>query len=408
MNRRTLARGFQARGEAMLRSMERVGRLPDTAEGLQLETCGALGALLNSVQDHEERFETLGQAAKPGPTRVFSSFGEQLQAIAKGPGSLDRRIVELAAGQNEDSGSDGGLLVQPDFAADLLLRTYEAGVLARQAQRIPIKSKSDSITLQSFDETSRANASRYGGIQAFWAHEADAITASQAKFRQMELRPHKLTGLCYVTNELLADANALQATIARAFEGEFSFKLDFSMVFGSGVGEPLGGMNAPCLITVAKEAAQASATIVPQNVIKMWSRMWGPSRKNAVWLTNQDTDPQLYTMSLNSATPDAPIFTPAGESDSPYCLLFGRPVIPVEFCQTLGTTGDLILCDPTRYLLADKGPAETIPSIHVKFSSNEMAFKFVLRIDGQPEDSAPLTPFRGANTLSTFVALATR
>ena len=39
---------------------------------------------------------------------------------------------------------------------------------------------------------------------------------------------------------------------------------------------------------------------------------------------------------------------------------------------------------------------------------DESVFRFIFRIDGQPWWNAPLTPFKGTNTQSCFVALATR
>jgi hypothetical protein len=47
-------------------------------------------------------------------------------------------------------------------------------------------------------------------------------------------------------------------------------------------------------------------------------------------------------------------------------------------------------------------------SIHVAFLTGEQAFRWQLRHDGQPFWKKPLTPKNGTNTLSPFVALATR
>jgi hypothetical protein len=47
-------------------------------------------------------------------------------------------------------------------------------------------------------------------------------------------------------------------------------------------------------------------------------------------------------------------------------------------------------------------------SIHVQFLYDESIFRFVLRLDGQPERASALTPYKGSDTLSHFVALQTR
>ncbi len=46
-------------------------------------------------------------------------------------------------------------------------------------------------------------------------------------------------------------------------------------------------------------------------------------------------------------------------------------------------------------------------SIHVRFVNDESVFRFTYRCDGQPAWNAPLTPFKGTNTLSPFIALDT-
>ena len=46
--------------------------------------------------------------------------------------------------------------------------------------------------------------------------------------------------------------------------------------------------------------------------------------------------------------------------------------------------------------------------MHVKFIEEEQTFRWSLRTDGQPLWRTALTPYKGTNTLSPFVALAAR
>ncbi|GAB6172971.1 hypothetical protein JCM15765_24490 [Paradesulfitobacterium aromaticivorans] len=195
----------------------------------------------------------------------------------------------------------------------------------------------------------------------------------------------------------------------QGFSEEFGFKVDDAIINGTGAGMPLGILNSKALVTVPKEAGQAAGTINVQNVVNMWSRCWGRSRQNAAWYINQDIEPQLFTMSLAVGAGGVPVYMPAsGVSGSPYSTLFGRPVIPLEQCETLGTLGDIILADFSQYLLIDKGGINAASSIHVRFLYDENVFRFIYRVDGQPVWNAPLQPFKGSNTLSPFVALANR
>lgn len=130
---------------------------------------------------------------------------------------------------------------------------------------------------------------------------------------------------------------------------------------------------------------------------------------NAAWFINQDIEPQLYTMSLAVGTGGVPVYLPAGGlSDSPFASLMGKPVIPCEYSSSLGTIGDITLLDLSQYFLIDGGSPESAQSMHVAFSTFEQAFRAKYEVDGQSAWRTTLTPFQGSNTLSPFVALATR
>ena len=359
-------------------------------------------------EDHStEKPEVKPTPAKDNEKR-FSSFGEQLMAAYRAAmpgGKVDERLsTRAASGLNETTPSDGGFLVQQDFVTELLKRTYETGILASKVKKIPISTNANGMKINAIDEDSRANGSRWGGVQTYWEGEADEITASKPKFRQMELSLKKLTGLCYATDELLQDAAALEAVIRQAFAEEFGFKIDDAILSGSGEGEPLGILNSGAIVTVAKEASQTD-TITVENLIKMWNRLWSRSRANAVWYINQELEPYLYTLKIG----DKPVYIPAGGlSEKPYGTLFGRPVVPIEQCSAAGEVGDIILADIGQYLLIDKGGVKSASSIHVRFLYDESVFRFIYRVDGKPIWTKPLTPYKGSATVSPFVTLAKR
>lgn len=362
-----------------------------------------------AMEPQEERTEQ--PEVKPTPSKDekrFANFGEQLLAAyrAAAPGGrIDERLTtRSASGLNETNPSDGGFLVQEDFVKELLKRTYETGILASKVKKIPISTNANGLKINAVDEDSRANGSRWGGVQTYWESEADELTGSKPKFKQMELSLKKLTGLCYATDELLQDASALESVIRQAFAEEFGFKIDDAILTGSGAGEPLGILNSGALVTVAKETNQTDKITV-ENLIKMWNRLWSRSRANAVWYINQELEPYLYTLKIG----DKPVYIPAGGlSEKPYGTLFGRPVVPLEQCSAAGEVGDIILADIGQYLLIDKGGVKAASSIHVRFLYDENVFRFIYRVDGQPIWNKTLTPYKGSATVSPFVTLAKR
>lgn len=371
----------------------------------------------------EQRTRTHVEVQKQ-PT--WSSLGEFLMAVRRDgtPGlnhsrdplvtklrasQEESRAITVASGMQESLPSDGGWLVQQEFAQNLLQRTYETGQVVSRAFKIPIGPGKNGIKILSISESSRANGSRWGGIQVYWTAEAEQLTASKPKFRQISLDLKKVTGLCYATDEMLEDASALEAIINRAFPEEFAFVLDDALLRGTGAGQPQGILNSACLVTVSKEVGQGNDTILADNIFKMWSRCWGRSRQNAVWFINQDIEPQLRKLSVPVGTGGSLIYMPPGGiSGQQYSTLINRPIIPIEQCSTLGTVGDIILADFGEYVMIDKGSIKSDSSIHVRFLYEETAFRFTYRVDGQPSWNSALTPYQGSNTLSPFVVLESR
>ena len=353
--------------------------------------------------------------AKKPVKKLFSSFGEQLQAIAKSSmpgGSVDPRLLEL---QNAASGgaaavsSDGGYLIQADFASGIIHETYESAELASRCRQVEISAASDSLKANSVDETSRATGSRMGGIQVYRAAEADTVEGTKPKFGKIELKLEKLMGLAYITDELLEDATGIESIYRQGFTEEFSFVLDNEILNGTGAGQCLGILNSDATIVVDKENGQDADTIIKENIDNMWSRMIARSRKNAVWLINQEIEPQLDNLQMSLGTAGTPVYMPPGGlADTPYARLKGRPVIPIEQASGLGDKGDIMLVDFKQYLLIKKGGLKQDQSMHVRFIYGENTFRFTMRNNGQPIPRKPLTPFKGTKTLSPFVTLQAR
>ena len=342
----------------------------------------------------------------------FSSFGEQMAAVmrASGPGgTTDPRLKNAATGASETVPSDGGFLVQQEFSNEIIKNVWDSGIILPRISKVTLSGNKNGMKFNGLDETSRVDGSRAGGIRAYWAAEAAEKTASKPKFRQIDLKLNKLIGLCYATDELLDDANALAQTIDEGFKDEFDFKITDGIINGTGSGQPLGILNSGCVVSVEKEVGQSKETIVYENINKMWARLMAKSRPNSVWIINQDCEPQLNQMSVAVGTGGVPVYLPAGGiSAQPYSTLFGRPVVPIEHCQTVGTTGDIMLCDFNKYKAIDKGGIKSDVSIHVQFIYDEQVFRFVYRFDGQPVLGSAITPYKGDKKLSHFIKLDSR
>jgi HK97 family phage major capsid protein len=355
----------------------------------------------------------------------FRDFGEQLTAIAHagtptGMMSIDPRLLGIdpngakklaISGSSTTIGSDGLFLVQPDFATEILRLSHAENPILSRIRTIPISSDSDSLVLNAIDETSRATGSRWGGVQVYRVAQGEQMTGKKPTLRQVKWSLKKLLGAWYVTDETLKDAAAMEAVASEAFSEEIAYVTADEVINGDGASQMKGILNSQALNSITKETGQVATTLVKENIDKMFSRCWGPSRMNAVWLINQDVEPALFSLTQDVGTGGSAVYLPPGHTlnASPHSTLYGLPVIPCEHCPTLGTVGDIMLVDLSQYIMIEKGGVDTASSIHLRFDYGETVFRWVTRNDGQTPWSNVLTPASGStNYLSPFCVTATR
>ncbi|MCK9504707.1 MAG: phage major capsid protein [Porticoccaceae bacterium] len=337
----------------------------------------------------------------------WRNLGEFASAVrASRGGNIDPRLMQNAPTSfgSESSGADGGFLVPPDFRQAIITKVMgEESLLARTDQ---MTSSSNTLTMPKDEATPWGTS----GMQAYWESEGGQIGQSKPSLGESTIKLNKLSALVPVTEELMEDAPALDTYLRRRVPEVFDFKIQDAIIAGSGVGTPLGILNAGCLVSVAKESSQTADTINYKNLVKMWSRMYGPCRSRAVWLINQDIEPQLLQLSFEGTSSSVPAYLPAnGLAGSPYATLFGRPVIPVQSCKTLGDLGDIILADLSQYMTVTKTAGiRSDVSMHLFFDYDMAAYRFIMRIGGQPWWAEAVTPKNSNNTLGCFVALAER
>lgn len=407
----------------------------NTAElvDLDAEKKAAEQALEAKSEDEKRTIELIGQTVKgvidsmpisrpvavvregvdADPKSGFSNFGDFCKSVKEAgmPGSTpDKRLLAAnakAAGQSVAIDADGGFLVPEEMSGNLMEKTYATAQVVPRCTRVPMTSQT--IKIPTINETSRADGSRQGGVRAYYKAEAAQYTDTTAAFGQVKLELNKLTGMVYDTDELLRwSAISVEPLLTRLFAQEFAYVIDDKIINGTGAGQPLGVLNAPALIEVAKEGAQPADTIYIENIVKMWARLF--RKQNAVWFISTDITPQLMTMTLAVGAAGVPVYMPPGGlAATPYATLFGKPIIEIEQCDKLGDKGDIILADMGEYLYGENSDGiQGATSIHLRFDYGETALRWTLWNDGQPWWASALTPANGGSTLSPFVTLAER
>jgi HK97 family phage major capsid protein len=303
--------------------------------------------------------------------------------------------------------SDGGFLIPEYLRSELLRVSLETALVRPRARVIPMETLT--VPFPTIDSTSNAS-SVHGGIVGYWTEEGGALTDSSPKFGRVNLMAKKLTVYAEVPNELFQDSLiSLQAFMDEAYPEAISWFEDVAFISGSGVGEPLGFLNAAAAVSVTKETNQNSGTIVWENIVKAYSRMLPSSIGRAVWVCHIDTFPELATMALSVGTGGSAVWIGNGDgAGAPPMTILGRPVVFTEKVSSVGTAGDVNFVDFGYYLIGDRQAMQAATSVDYKFGNDKTAMRVIERVDGRPWIQSAITPQTGSNTLSPFVKVQTR
>jgi HK97 family phage major capsid protein len=325
----------------------------------------------------------------------LNSKGEVQQQI---PEAQEKTAGHLEIGED----AQGGFLVPEIYRNELKMIALENSIVRPRATVLPMTT--DSLKIPYVDDTSHASTV-FGGVSWTWTAEAAAKTPTKPTFGQMELTPHKLAGITYASDELLADsAIALAPLIKRMFGSAWGYGEDDAFLVGTGAGQPLGIQNCNAVINVFRNTANR---VMIEDLAEMYSRLLPTSHSNAFWVINPTVIPELIELGSGNAA-DA-----SGKNlvwidrvnDALVWRIFGRPVLITEKMQALGTTGDIGYYDFRYYLIGDRQPITIDVSSHVNFIYDETCWRFVLRVAGQCWPQAAKTLRRGGITQSPFVQL---
>lgn len=342
----------------------------------------------------------------------FRNIGDYAIAVVNhSRGRTDPRLTNAALSTvgSEGVGADGGFLIPPDFRGEIMDKVGADTSLLSLMR--PLSTNSNHLILPVDESTPWGTT----GIQAYWESETAAMNQRKPVFESRTLTLHKLTALVNASDDLLSDASGLSSYISRKAPEMIDFKISLGLLQGSGNGQPLGVINAASTVTQTKESSQQADTILGENVVNMYGRMRAAAMSRAFWVMHPSVVQKLPLMSIMTTTAGGTantgylVYTPPnGLASAPFGSLMGRPIYISEATETIGDLGDILLIDPDAYLSAVKGGLAQDTSMHLFFDQNATAFRFVMRIGGQPMFRSPIASRDGSFTTGGAVALEAR
>ncbi len=333
------------------------------------------------------------------PETKFTNMGEWWDTLRAGPNHPNYHQLQMEGGQ----GSAGGVFVPTGYAHEMLDAAVEDSIVMPRATVRPMDT--DELEIATFENQDHSGSSTFGGLAGTWISEGATNTEVTATTRKLKLKAKKLAIFSSASSELLADSPNFGQEFEEAMTIAASWNLDDAFFNGSGTGKPLGILNDPSVVSIAKEVGQGAATIVYENLIKMMARMYGPSKDNSVWVANATAFPQLAALSIAVGTGGS--FIPALKGESLDMTLLTRPVIWTEKLPALGTVGDIMLVDFSHYVVGLRSEIRLETTDAVSWHEDEIDFRAILRADGRGKWREAFTPKNG-DTQSWAVTLATR
>ena len=336
-----------------------------------------------------------GGAADKG----VKSFGDFLTAVRRG--DLKRLEAVYQTGRDttktmsEDEGAAGGILVPEEYRTDLLRVADIASPIIALVQRIPVNS--DAGEWPALDEFTAPTAgvgdtATAAGVQAAIRAEGADYAATEPGFTWLNWRVHEIGGLVSVTKELNTDSPAAIETLLRQLFGiAIAHKLEHYILRGTGVGQPLGVLNAPCAIGVNPDV---NSYFGYADALEMVSRFM-PVTERVRWAMHQTLIPDLGTWELGTAGAAAPVITDLG---------YGQPVNS-QHLPPADSAGCIVLGDWGTYLLFERSGLTVAYSEHFYFGSGKVAWRFDQRCNGMPwmKSYITLADSGGTTTVSPFV-----
>lgn len=397
----------------------------------EIKNLDQLIAMAQKVEDRDKKLnEPLSKTYRPlapadyrQPPALddagFKNLGEFVHAVRFG--DPKGRLQNLAAGQGQGGGievpaafrgqfmpqfknewsmgvgQEGGFAVPTQFKPDLLMIRPEPSIVRERATVIPAGDPPDgTITMPAFSQGANGV---FGGVEVYWIGEGATKPETDGTLEEVSLTPKEVAAHTVVTDKLLRNWEAANTFISGLLQGAIVSAEDFAFLRGNGVAKPMGVLNAPGAIDVARAGAGAIGYI---DTVNMLAVLLPESQSRAVYIANQTALPQLATMQDPNGNY---IFIQGDATRGVPATLNGIPVKFTGKTPVLGNRGDLMLVDFAYYLIKDGSGPFIAASEHVLFRQNKTVIKVFWNVDGQGWVKNPLTLENGATRVSPYVVL---
>lgn len=372
-------------------------------EAGQKSLAGQLESLLAAIQG-SPKIMGAGFVTQDGGTadKNIKSFADFLVSIRRKDTVRLAKVYGATKDLSGETGTAGAYTIPEEFETSLLqMSAMNSNVMSR-VRTIPAGSDAGKwpVLDQYIAPTAGAgNTAMAAGVSAAAAIPGGTLTETEPGFEMLEWRLSKVGGYTEVENELMEDSPlAIEALLTSLFGIAINAKNERNVLRGTGVGEPLGILNASSAINVTPATNNLFSW---PDVATMFSRF-----KSAggvpIWLIHPSIWPDIFKMEIGTAGANAWVGNmSAGQTQA----LNGYQILMSEHLPQADNTGGVLLVDLSAYLFWQRKGIQIAFSEHAGFLNDKVVWRFTQRCDGKPWMRAPLTLAdpQGSYTVSPYV-----
>ncbi|MCK5564544.1 MAG: phage major capsid protein, partial [Planctomycetes bacterium] len=384
-------------------------RLSDLETG-QKAISDQIAEILAALQDNSPG-KSVGYISEVGgkDKDAQKTFGDFLVSVARGDmvrlntiyGSY--KSVGDTKAMNEGAGVGGGYTVPPAFRDTLLMMAAKSNdlrskvtVASGMAPRGEWPSLDQFITV-----TAGQGDSPYaGGIVARRVAENAAFAETEAAFKQIKWNLEKVGGVTEVSNELISNSSeSIDQLLSMLFALAIAQRREYYILRGNGAGEPLGILNAPCLVNVTP----ITNSVWTYDDALVMIAHFAEFLSEGQWLMHPSMIPDMG--SFENGTGGSVLIVDQKNDNVIGTPLLGKVTGTSGHLPQANSSGCVILGDFSAYMLFEGKELEVAFSEHAKFEEDKGVWRFKQHLDGQPWLSGAITlpDPQGSYTVSPFV-----
>lgn len=354
---------------------------------------------IRSVGDPNFDYElTDAQQAK------LNQLAQGAKAVEKGESFTERSLGDEDVKEHMerkavtgDTGDIGAALVPTVHMSELLRAMAEDQQFVQRARQVPMARREIDFPRLQQDDMSNSRP-LYGFAAVSKIGEGEQKDEREPTFEQFTLKAVKYAAYLEAGDELLQESIInTRPLLVELLTDAIAYEYDRDAM-RSNSGDIQGFIDANATWNQNRASA---GSVGLDDIFGMEERFFG---SDGVYLHHPSVIPDIYGLQDSNVI----VWNPDLADDVPGTLL-GRPLVRSHKLPTVGSKGDLSLCDPSFYLAGNLQNITVETSQHYRFRNDLTAYRAVFRAAGSPWPAGQFSAEASGSTatfrVSPFVTL---